>query len=234
LLQVWDTGPGIAEQHQRAIFEEFRRLDRTSPWGEQGLGLGLSICDRIARLLGLELGVRSRAGHGSVFSVRVPISTSEESVPVPIPANSDASTSTPASLVGITVLCIDNEPEILAGMSALMSRWGVRVLTAVNVAEARRAMELESPDVILADHRLGDTEIDGLELLQSLLQGLDAPAALITADHTAPWRSGPALVARAAQPLKPAACVPCRGAGCARPGVGPRRWKPDSIGFGGG
>ena len=51
-LCVWDTGPGIPESQQRAIFDEFRRLDRPSPWGEQGLGLGLSICDRIARLLG--------------------------------------------------------------------------------------------------------------------------------------------------------------------------------------
>ena len=226
VLQVWDTGPGIAEQHQRAIFEEFRRLDRTSPWGEQGLGLGLSICDRIARLLGLQLGVRSRAGQGSVFSVRVPISTSEASMPAPVPAHQDAGTSTPASLVGITVLCIDNEPEILAGMSALMSRWGVRVLTAVNVAEARRAMELESPDVILADHRLGDTEIDGLELLQSLLQGLDAPGALVTADHTA------ALAERARalgypvlrKPLKPAALRALLGALAAQcQAGGPRR-----------
>ena len=74
-LQVWDTGPGIPEQHQRAIFDEFRRLDRPSPWGEQGLGLGLSICHRIALLLGHELGVRSNVGRGSVFRVRVPIST---------------------------------------------------------------------------------------------------------------------------------------------------------------
>ena len=158
--------------------------------------------------------MRSRAGHGSVFSVRVPISTSEQSVAAPAQANADANTSAPASLVGITVLCIDNEPEILAGMSALMSRWGVRVVVAVNVAEARLAMERESPDVILADYRLGDGEIDGLELLESLLDGVDAPAALITADHTA------ALAERARalgypvlrKPLKPAALRALLGA----------------------
>jgi len=100
------------------------------------------------------------------------------------------------------------------------------VLTAVNVAEARRAMELESPDVILADHRLGDTEIDGLELLQSLLQGLDAPGALVTADHTA------ALAERARalgypvlrKPLKPAALRALLGALAAQcQAGGPRR-----------
>jgi CheY-like chemotaxis protein len=116
--------------------------------------------------------------------------------------------------VGITVLCIDNEPEILAGMNALMSRWGVRVLSAVNVLEARQAMERDIPDVILADYRLSDGEIDGLELLQLLLQGLHAPAALITADHSV------ALAERARalgypllrKPLKPAALRALLGA----------------------
>ena len=65
-IQVWDTGPGIPQQHQRAIFDEFRRLDRPSPWGEHGLGLGLSICHRIALLLGHELGLRSQVGRGSL------------------------------------------------------------------------------------------------------------------------------------------------------------------------
>jgi PAS domain S-box-containing protein len=183
-LQVWDTGPGIAEQHQRAIFDEFRRLDRPSPWGEKGLGLGLSICDRIARLLGLELGVRSTPGRGSVFTVCVPLSTSVEDTPAPAPAQATAST--PASLVGLTVLCIDNEPEILAGMGALMSRWGLKVLTAANASEAREAAERHAPDIVLADYRLGDGEVDGLELLTSLRCTCTTatPGALITADHS--------------------------------------------------
>lgn len=183
-LQVWDTGPGIAEQHQRAIFDEFRRLDRPSPWGEKGLGLGLSICDRIGRLLGLELGVRSTPGRGSVFTVCVPLSTSIEDTPAPAPAQATAST--PASLVGLTVLCIDNEPEILAGMGALMSRWGLKVLTAANASEAREAAERHVPDIVLADYRLGDGEVDGLELLTSLrcACALATPGALITADHS--------------------------------------------------
>ena len=47
-IEVWDSGPGIAEEQRSRIFGEFQRLDRPSPWGEKGLGLGLSICDRIA------------------------------------------------------------------------------------------------------------------------------------------------------------------------------------------
>jgi len=183
-LQVWDTGPGIPEQHQRAIFDEFRRLDRPSPWGEQGLGLGLSICHRIALLLGHGLGVRSEVGRGSVFCIRVPLSQSP-ATSVPPPTQPVAAA--PATLVGLTALCIDNEPEILAGMSALVSRWGVRVVTATCAAEARAALEKERPDVVLADYRLGEGEPDGLELLQSMRRaGVEPlPGALVTADHSA-------------------------------------------------
>jgi CheY-like chemotaxis protein len=184
-LQVWDTGPGIPEQHQRTIFDEFRRLDRPSPWGEQGLGLGLSICHRIALLLGLELGVRSHVGRGSVFSVRVPVSTLAATAAAP--AAPEVRASTPSSLVGLVALCIDNEPEILAGMNALMTRWGVRVLTAVNAAQAKRVSDEDPPHVILADYRLGDDEMDGLELLQAIRRGgvEPVPGALVTADHSA-------------------------------------------------
>lgn len=213
-LQVWDTGPGIAEQHQRAIFEEFRGLDRPSPWGEKGLGLGLSICDRIARLLGLELGVRSTPGRGSVFTVSVPLSTTTACAPVSGPASPDAPTA--ASLVGLTVLCIDNEPEILAGMDALMSRWGLRVLTAADAAQAREAAARQTPDIVLADYRLGDGEIDGLELLTWLRSSgiAAAPGALITADHSAALALQAKAIGYAVlrKPVKPAALRALLGA----------------------
>jgi CheY-like chemotaxis protein len=223
-LQVWDTGPGIPQQHQRAIFDEFRRLDRPSPWGEHGLGLGLSICHRIALLLGHELGVRSQVGRGSVFSVSVPIGVAAASTPAA--ASPQAAPAAPASLVGLTVLCIDNEPEILAGMSALLSRWGVRVLTAVDAAQAHAAFEQDCPDVILADYRLDDGDMDGLDLLQSMRRGgvQPVPGALVTADH------GTAVAERAQamgypvlrKPVKPGALRALLGALAAhrKPGGG--------------
>ncbi len=207
LLEVRDTGPGIAEAHQQAIFEEFRRLDRHSPWGEQGLGLGLSICDRIAHLLDLELSLRSALGRGSVFSIRVPVGAEAPAELVAPPTSAPAPA--PSSLVGVTVLCIDNEPEILVGMNALMSRWGMRVLTATRAAEARELAVREKPVLVLADYRLAESDPDGLQLLRELC-GPDltaAAGALITADHSA------ALSTRAREsgfpllrkPLKPAA-----------------------------
>jgi PAS domain S-box-containing protein len=213
-LEVHDTGPGIAEAHQRAIFEEFRRLDRHSPWGDKGLGLGLSICDRIARLLGLQLGLRSAPGRGSVFSIRVPIGAAvptEPNVPLSEPASP-----VPSSLVGLTVLCVDNEPEILVGMNALMSRWGMRVLTATTTAEARALAARENPAVVLADYRLAELEPDGLDLLRELC-GPDLSAAvgaLVTADHSGilsgrARESGFPLLRK---PLKPAALRALLGA----------------------
>jgi Na+/proline symporter/signal transduction histidine kinase len=212
-IEVWDSGPGIAEQHQRAIFDEFQRLDRTSPWGEQGLGLGLSICDRIARLLDLKLGLRSVPGRGSVFRVTVPVGGA---APAPAAVPLEPAAPAPSSLVGVRVLCVDNEPEILSGMSALMTRWGVQVLTAADSATARSLAASETPAVVLADYRLADGDDDGLELLDALCgAGSTAPAgALVTADHSA------ALAERARElgftvlrkPVKPAALRALLGA----------------------
>ncbi len=184
VIEVWDTGPGIAEQHQRAIFDEFRRLDRVSPWGEQGLGLGLSICDRIARLLGLQLELRSVPGRGSVFRVRVPVALAAETPPV---VSTPEPLAAPSSLVGIRVLCVDNEPEILAGLDALMTRWGVHVLAAADAATARGLAARERPAVLLADYRLGDADPDGLALLLELCppDAQGPVGALVTADHSA-------------------------------------------------
>ncbi|WP_449426453.1 sensor histidine kinase [Rhodanobacter lindaniclasticus] len=71
-IEVWDSGPGIAEEQRARIFDEFQRLEQPSPWGEKGLGLVLSICDRLAGMLGHRLDLQSRVGHGSCFAVSVP------------------------------------------------------------------------------------------------------------------------------------------------------------------
>lgn len=181
-VQVWDTGPGIAEQHRELIFSEFRGLDRPSPWGEKGLGLGLSICDRIARLLDLDFGLHSQVGRGSVFSVKL-----EPEKPPTVSLQPVVAPASPASLVGGTVLCVDNEEEILDGMQALLERWGLRVLRAASAEEARRVFLQHGPDVVLADYRLGDDSEDGLDLLRSLRVGgvMPVSGALVTADHGA-------------------------------------------------
>src|SRR5690606_17758160 len=128
-LQVWDTGHGIPEHHMRQIYDEFQRYPQPSDWGERGLGLGLSICQRIARLLDHPLQARSSVGRGSMFSILVPRAAQAADRPPAAPATLYS----PDTLAGLRVLCVDNDQEILDGMRALLSRWEVEVVTAITV-----------------------------------------------------------------------------------------------------
>ncbi|CAB1370862.1 PAS domain-containing sensor histidine kinase [Denitratisoma oestradiolicum] len=73
LLQVWDTGIGIPPEHMVRIFEEFYQAGNPHQDKAHGLGLGLSICQRLAPLLGATIDCRSRPGRGSVFELRLPL-----------------------------------------------------------------------------------------------------------------------------------------------------------------
>ena len=176
-LQVWDTGPGIPEHHLEQIFDEFRRFDQPGIGGERGLGLGLSICQRIARTLDHPLRVRSRIGHGSVFSIAVPCGEPPREVAAE-PVNATLTD----SLAGLRVLCIDNDREILDGMRALLDRWGANALLAATVDDALALLD-QRPDVALVDYHLHD-RLDGLAIIDALRErlGIALPAALLTGD----------------------------------------------------
>lgn len=179
-LQVWDTGPGISEHHLTQIFDEFRRFDAPTEGGERGLGLGLSICQRIARTLNHPLRVRSRVGAGSVFSITVPFGQGL-APPEPVPARTLGDTD---AIAGLRVLCVDNDREILEGMRTLLQRWGAIVITAANVDEAMQAAGADiPPDVALVDYHLHD-RLDGLGVIDALRAkfGPGFPAALLTGD----------------------------------------------------
>jgi Na+/proline symporter/signal transduction histidine kinase len=178
-FQVADTGPGIPLEQQRHIFEEFLRLDAQSPWGEKGLGLGLSICKRICQLLDASLTVRSRPGHGSVFCVRVPHARAPlqriERSALPAPAG---------SLRGMVVLCLDNDHSILDGMRTLLERWELTAMLAHRVDDALALCRQRRPDAILVDFHLHD-RLDGLQALAALREcwpERPPDAALVTAD----------------------------------------------------
>ncbi|MHA6205694.1 PAS domain-containing hybrid sensor histidine kinase/response regulator [Dyella soli] len=176
-IEVWDTGPGIAPEQRARIFGEFQRLDRPSPWGEKGLGLGLSICDRIAGILDHRLELESREGHGSRFAVRVP------RVETVVPRRRTVTHSISNEQLPLTVLCLDNDAAILDGMRALLQRWGVDCRTAQDVAQAEQELLRDRIDLILADYHLTD-QLDGLQALQHLrsVVGELPPVAMITAD----------------------------------------------------
>jgi len=164
------------------IFNEFHRGNQTSPWGEKGLGLGLAICDRMARLLGHRLGVRSRVGRGSVFSVDLP----RAPAPAVPPRRDEARPQAIGIAEGLHVLCLDNDTTILDGMSTLLTQWGVGCDLASTPEAAMHALTARRPDLILADYHL-DGDENGLDALVRLRAACDPapPGALITADNSA-------------------------------------------------
>jgi len=179
-IEVHDTGPGIEESKQKLIFQEFQRLDGSGA-GEKGLGLGLSIVERIAQMLGNPIELVSKAGRGSAFMLTVPMATALPAGAVSLPSQRTAL----ADLTGLTVLCIDNEAKILDGMRSLLGGWGCTVLTALDGTAAFGTLrEGSKPDVVIADYHL-DAE-NGLELVMRLRWQIDAdlPAILVTADRS--------------------------------------------------
>jgi Na+/proline symporter/signal transduction histidine kinase len=204
-VAVYDTGPGIALQQRAGMYSEFSRLEHKSPWGEKGVGLGLSICDRLARLMGHTLAFDSREGRGSMFGVRVPRDVDARRARPQVPRSPVLD---PGELRGLRVLCVDNDGSILDGMESLLSQWGVKVLKASNSAQATHIFADSGADTVLADFHLGDG-INGINLLRGLRASWSpaVAAALVSADHDAEL----ALQARMAgfpllhKPLRPAA-----------------------------
>lgn len=164
-IEVWDSGPGIAAEDMGRIFEEFSRLEPDA--ARPGSGLGLSIAKRISRLLGHRLGVRSRPGIGSVFSVALPAAA-----PVP---NRSVTGSVGALPPGFRILCVDNDPGVLAGLSAVFTRWGAEVFTAASMSEA---CALKGPwDAVLSDYEMGE-DGNGLDLIEVLFDSAPVHALL--------------------------------------------------------
>ncbi|MEW5726777.1 MAG: PAS domain S-box protein, partial [Pseudomonadota bacterium] len=149
-IEVWDTGMGIPEERTREIFEEFTQLGNPERDRTQGLGLGLAIVDRLARLMGHRVEVRSTPGRGSVFSVEVPLAAPPR-VRKAAPARAVAE-----GVGGRLVVLIDDEPIVLKGLSMALESWGYQVLAATSEAEAVDLLRgiQERPSLILADYRL--------------------------------------------------------------------------------
>lgn len=208
-IEVWDSGPGIPDSKLSEIFQEFRRLDQASRHkeSEKGLGLGLSIADRMSRVLDHPIKVRSWEGVGTVFSVSVPTVAARETLPTDQEPQSRRGGN---KLSGTRIVCIDNETLILEGMTAMLSGWGCEVFTATSIGGAKsilRNMDGD-PDAILADYHL-DNEVTGLMALEALSERLTSavPGIVITADRTEAVaeevkRAGYQLLLK---PVKPAA-----------------------------
>jgi Na+/proline symporter/signal transduction histidine kinase/CheY-like chemotaxis protein len=180
-IEVCDTGPGIPHGKRALIFKEFQRLEETAHT-VKGLGLGLSIVERIGKVLGHRVALASVPGRGSKFSIELPRAERLGAAKV-----EHAKRGPLSPIAGLGVLCIDNEPAVLEGMRALLAGWGCRVSTAVSAAAAleRLGASSEVPDIILADYHLdGGTGFEAVRAVRAATRAA-IPVIIITADHTA-------------------------------------------------
>jgi Na+/proline symporter/signal transduction histidine kinase len=206
-IEVRDNGPGIAANQQAKIYQEFIRLKPASVGGERGLGLGLAIVDRIARMLDHPRGLVSAPGKGAAFTIDLPLAMAD---PVSLKDVQPDHAHTGALARIPFVVCIDDEEQVREGMEVLLQSWGCDVITAASadlalLASAGRA---NSPDLLLIDLHLGDEQPDGITEIAKLRDawGDAVPAALITANRD------PVVMARAKalgldvlhKPVKPA------------------------------
>jgi Na+/proline symporter/signal transduction histidine kinase len=205
-IEVWDTGLGIPADKQDAIFREFERLPQAAKTA-RGLGLGLSIVERLARVLDCPVTLRSVPGKGSVFSVEVPLAKGDLTLAPRRQRLTPVTSHEP--LAGLRILAIDNEPRILEGMETLLSGWSCKVMVAADLVGAEIAMAQDQfePDVVIADYHLD--EGDGIAAIEALRArgGREIPALLITADRSQIMRDRAAeLDIRVLnKPLRPAA-----------------------------
>ena len=179
-IEVWDTGIGIAPEHQSAVFKEFYQIGNSERDRNKGQGLGLSIVEHSARLLGYPLQMRSSLGRGTRFSLCVPVAP-------PGVARERRSPLRPRNfedIAGLRVLVIEDDQLVREALVSLLASWRVEVAVAEGLAMALALLKSGvAPEVIVADYRLRDGE-NGIEVIHQLraAAGQPIPACLISGD----------------------------------------------------
>ncbi len=159
VLVVEDSGKGIAASEHAHIFEEFYQLGNAGRDRSQGVGLGLAIVERLVTLIGARISVRSRLGAGSRFEVRMP---GVHDAPPPVAAAAPAPMAVALEAVAGSrprIYLVDDEPDIVRGMTTLLQAWKLEVRTALDVAGTAALFdEGGCPDLLIADLRLRGNE----------------------------------------------------------------------------
>lgn len=201
LIEVADTGIGIAPEHQSEVFNEFVQLDNPERDRRKGVGLGLAIVQRMVRLLDHPLEMRSQPGTGTRFYLTLPLDQIDS-------ADTGAKKPADGQLRHQTlVLVIDDEADVREAMQTLLDEWGYTVVAVANASEAVACLAGRKPTAIVADYRLrsGQTGLDAIALLRSTI-GAEIPALLVSGD-THPQRKTEAQqnnIAFLHKPLAPA------------------------------
>lgn len=203
VIQIWDTGPGISSPDLERIFEDFYRIDVTAR-GQQGVGLGLGVVHRMAKLLDHPLQVTSSPGKGSMFSLSLSLLPGSERAELLLPPPTQQ-----RPVPGLSVVCIDDDAANLAALTVLLQQWQIDNVVCFydEVSAVEYAQSHPAPDVLLIDYQLGQ-QINGLQLYQKIqAQWGEVKGILVSASPEA------ALAAKAkqhglmflAKPIKPGA-----------------------------
>lgn len=163
-IEVHDTGPGIEAGHAETIFEEFERGDHTDGDGSRGLGLGLSLADRLCRLLGHRISVRAAPGGGATFAVDIACSTRRSQTVI-------ATSGEPAAANGggshvRNALVVDDDAASSEALVTILESWKIDPL----VATADDVVDIIADgivDALIVDYDLGSTVANGLELIEA-------------------------------------------------------------------
>jgi signal transduction histidine kinase len=177
-IDVIDTGIGIPRKEQEKVFDEFYQIGNPERDRNKGLGLGLAIVRRLAKLMDLPIVMNSQVGRGTGFSLTLPAGSSVvEAVPEVIEAS--------LSFDQRRILIVDNEPDVLLALSSLLVGWGCDVLAAETYDQVVTEMSDGDwqPDLAIVDLRLRGEET-GITLLDWLHKNVDAklPSIIITGD----------------------------------------------------
>ncbi|MBE1300775.1 MAG: response regulator [Alteromonadaceae bacterium] len=196
LIQVWDSGEGIAESDIDKVFNDFYRAHDGN---ERGVGLGLAVVERLSRLLGVSLSIKSELYRGTCMSLLLDYGERREVI--------EESVAKVSSLSGLNVLCLDDDQNNIDAMHTLLSKWQVDVVTASNTHNALLRASKDEPSAILADFQLGE-ELDGLDCIALIRERLDKdiPAVLVTAvrEKSVIERAEAMNVKYLSKPVKPA------------------------------
>jgi len=182
LIQVWDSGIGIAPQHMARLSEEFFQVENSERDRTKGLGLGLAIVKRLARLLGTEVICRSRPGKGSVFEFRLPLAE----MPLEEESRQGRLSRTEADIVaglsGRRVVVVEDDTLVCGAIRLSLESVGMRVTAYGNAEEALSDAEIAQADFYITDFRLPG--MNGMEYLEVVQQHSKKPlkAVVLTGD----------------------------------------------------
>ena len=181
-VQVWDSGIGILPKEQERIFEEFYQTQSKrplEPHHRKGLGLGLAIVKRLAKLMDASLSLRSRPGHGTVFTLMLPIGKAVR----PAVSDTPPRPRPPLTLDRRHIVVVEDEPAVAEGLEILLKAWGATV-SAFDTLDAVAAWSRDTtqhPDLLIADYRLPEqrTGIEVIRLMRARF-GPELPVIMVT------------------------------------------------------